>query len=1150
MKIPEVEGRLVAVEKEEKKMDKEEEEKEEEEGTEKMVSLTTGLTVVCVTSPHNSNQFSRTDRAKIARSIPEVVLINPSGQDDCLMLGVDLTPSQLRKKMDDFDEELSSWTFSLVDVSSKDPFSYFAGWTTIPRVDKTGMYQLIVRNKKGRKSEAEARRDLAALAKNFKSAKTVHGEGEMLLLVNHVLELVAFADSIKEEFSLVRRHTWQPKPRGSYENQNVGLHNRYFWVRVNDAQFNSTSPAQKQFSLHVRLGRLGKIIQLEQNCFGVENNFLVVFSGNHQLELSAADKDFSLQELFPDAIPDSFLPGVHGVGDHGFYTVSGLFPQSLSFPVRRKFTNHMKELGAVGFTSGETEQHFSLHFVHSKSIELVSKLSQYNSFNLTIQSALVRKPNLDKIMMSMVPSVLKIKELQTKANSPKSRKNSTASEEKNLVQSQSQSQSPEQRKVNLVEEKKHDESVNKEEIIKKKVERVPREEKPKPNKERKSAEAKSKVKEKPSVYCHLTEAELLNINWQQGKTLVNSLKSLAKFLASVGVVEVEEQKGSADVIFKIGDKKKFIKVLKIYSRNETNSFDKLRSASPRLIITGNKGNQGMFGLAIMRRNEEKEVLKKIVSRYPTCKIEERSQVRIIWLRSKLEYFRVLSDKNLNVNFVPSIQNYTEAIKETSKVFKPAKEIKIEVIGKKQGEIKMSEKEVFGFIWKNLDEENSRIRDEQVISRQLTEFIRTLKCCKISLNEEDGLVFHFSSIEDYNDVLTKYCPEFLGQQKRFAALTRKFTMIPSRGNYGIFSVKRVRQSDFSKFGQFKLHNNTLWFNEKLDIIQALRDPQISQQYPAIYVDCRNIFILQNIRPHSLLGKRILKNPNTNFARGFPSSPVRSRRGELMARSGKVRDSAIIRSVPVGDRQLRGRVQCGSSLLSKLLPNTINCSTFHPGGTFKYNFMLGKFGVLPSNRMIKNGYKIYKTPRSPRRAVKSDLFLEDREQYRNKKVEEAADEIKSLLNGCESKLETTLKDIKMRRVELFLKERLGVEMTPAKPSKGTRSLSLSEADVQEADTRFEDVTEMLAEENLSEDLTPDVRGFFTLSIPFDAEDDQLSAKLEEDISWYEVPVSVLPILDPSAGSVLEVKMKNKDLVIAAFVALKDKYPGLQLVKTGNC
>ena len=92
------------------------------------------------------------------------------------------------------------------------------------------------------------------------------------------------------------------------------------------------------------------------------------------------------------------------------------------------------------------------------------------------------------------------------------------------------------------------------------------------------------------------------------------------------------------------------------------------------------------------------------------------------------------------------------------------------------------------------------------------------------------------------------------------------------------------------------------------------------------------------------------------------------------------------------------------------------------------------------------------------------------------------------------------------------------------------------------------EKLAEENLSEDLTPDYRGFFTLSISFDAKDAELSSKLEEDIAWYEPPVSVLPILDPTAGSVLEVKMKTKDLASAAFLALKDKYPGLQLSK-GN-
>ena len=93
------------------------------------------------------------------------------------------------------------------------------------------------------------------------------------------------------------------------------------------------------------------------------------------------------------------------------------------------------------------------------------------------------------------------------------------------------------------------------------------------------------------------------------------------------------------------------------------------------------------------------------------------------------------------------------------------------------------------------------------------------------------------------------------------------------------------------------------------------------------------------------------------------------------------------------------------------------------------------------------------------------------------------------------------------------------------------------------------EKLAEENPSEDLTPDSQGFFTLSIPFEAEGAELSTKLEEDIAWYEVPVSVLTLEDPTAGSILEVKMKSKDLAIAAFRGLKDKYPGLQLIIGNN-
>ena len=54
--------------------------------------------------------------------------------------------------------------------------------------------------------------------------------------------------------------------------------------------------AQKQFSLSVRLGKLGKVFQLEQNSVGVENIFLVVFSGRQHLEISGDTTDSPLPE--------------------------------------------------------------------------------------------------------------------------------------------------------------------------------------------------------------------------------------------------------------------------------------------------------------------------------------------------------------------------------------------------------------------------------------------------------------------------------------------------------------------------------------------------------------------------------------------------------------------------------------------------------------------------------------------------------------------------------------------------------------------------------------------------------------------------------------------------------------------------------------
>ena len=160
----------------------------------------------------------------------------------------------------------------------------------------------------------------------------------------------------------------------------------------------------------------------------------------------------------------------------------------------------------------------------------------------------------------------------------------------------------------------------------------------------------------------------MNINWQQGRNLLDALKALAKFLMAIEVVEVvEQEEGSDNVLFRIAEKKKFIKTLKIYSKNETNSFDKLRSTSARLAISGSLRNGSMFGLLVNRRRdrEERHPLQRLLTKYPGAQVEEGSQavskssLAIVWFKSKLEFFRVLTDSSLQLSFTPTMENFVD-----------------------------------------------------------------------------------------------------------------------------------------------------------------------------------------------------------------------------------------------------------------------------------------------------------------------------------------------------------------------------------------------------------------------------------------------------------------------------------------------------------
>ena len=665
-----------------------------------------------------------------------------------------------------------------------------------------------------------------------------------------------------------------------------------------------------------------------------------------------------------------------------------------------------------------------LHYVNSRSAERasLSTIAQSSNFNLKLNSSVLNftpKLDLEKKPSKMIPAVLRSAD-HSRA-SPRTRASVA--------------------KAETVGEKVEEEVVPDEASSGGTAEAGP----------------DSASESSATFLGEMTETELLTINWQQGKTLPSALKSLAKFLVSVTIVEVVEQEKTKEIVFRFNERKKLIKMLKIYSNNQTNSFEKLRSSTPRLEFSASEENNNSFGLLVTKKKTDKEFNKRLKAKFPGVEIEEKPQFTTFWFPSKLEYYRALTDKSFNVHFVPSVDNYSEVkykIGDTENLKNPVDDVS-EVLSddsptdvnendkniKSVEDIKLQEKIVFGFVWKHL--EGFKVKDEQIISRQLSEFIKTVKCSKIT-SDEDGFVFHFSSQEDVDAMFLKHSPHLVGDQQKLESLTRKFTLIPSRGSYGVFSVSPINPKDFEHFTEGKHYFNSLWFSDKMDLVRVLRDETISSLYPTLYIDCRNIMVLQSIRP------QLPHSP-------FKLSPVNL---NLLSPNSK---PAII-------------------------------AGFGRNVSFSYSQVDGRPVRLTGSRSTGS---------------------------------------QSSLGGGHQ-LDASL-GTKMRRVELYLREKRG---------EGELVLSLSKPRQKVEEGRDED-------SRRDEPLTVDLLRNQTLFIPYEAEKDAvLSAKLVEDISWFDCPVSVLPgVLSSSGQSILQIKMRNKEVAIAAYLGLKLKYPELQIDKSGS-
>jgi len=298
--------------------------------------------------------------------------------------------------------------------------------------------------------------------------------------------------------------------------------------------------------------------------------------------------------------------------------------------------------------------------------------------------------------------------------------------------------------------------------------------------------------------------------------------------------------------------------------------------------------------------------------------------------------------------------------------------------------------------------------------------------------------------------------------------------------------------------------------------------------------------------------------------------------------------------------------------------------------------GKFGHIPSARLVRTGYKQSKMPGKIRCETVAELFLEDKEYYRNKQVKEAARLIRNILQGKTAEVTgDTLRELKMRRVEHFLKDKLGLQkgdenikvVGDSNDGKREDASKVTEENMQEFDgsaKQVEDVTKYtqvkdvkcskncnvideeickddstdavfkdsavtkgdgrkedsrkskllkqeaarrklekealifpaafineakieevhrttIQNDNVNITLTPDLFGLFTLSLPISSSSDlTLFSSLQEDITWFDTPVSL--------GCIENKTEADKDMAMAVLLGLKYKYPGLEGDMTG--
>lgn len=356
------------------------------------VSPATGLVCLAVASP--GHPISLATRRNLVRHFGSgLVILNTAGRGDKLELGLELEEGrELVEVLEVVGRELPGLSIRPMVTSARDPFSWVPRLASIPRVGGTGLYQVAVRRpppsdqESPRKAELAVRKELAAITARLDSvAKVVHGEGESLVQVGHMLQAVAFAATIGRSFPTKLQFVWQPLGAGVEVARAPGCGERHYLVTLAEGG-EEGGALQRQLFVHHQLGGLGRVVHLEQGLFGSSHHFLaVVEQGGEAEEAARVGEGLHLLEVEPGCLPDQFVP-THVVNELGFYVVAGAFPAGARPEAKDRFAREMQELGAVGFRRGEAEQSFSLQFVHSAGLGRACRSPAAARFALAIQS--------------------------------------------------------------------------------------------------------------------------------------------------------------------------------------------------------------------------------------------------------------------------------------------------------------------------------------------------------------------------------------------------------------------------------------------------------------------------------------------------------------------------------------------------------------------------------------------------------------------------------------------------------------------------------------------------------------------------------------------------------------------------------------------